>query len=130
MRVLVTGGAGFIGSNYVRRAVSGDYEGLADAEVVVLDALTYAGVRENLAPVQDSPRLEFVHGDICDVDLVDALLQRVDQVVHFAAESHVDRSIHGAGEFVRTNVLGTQTLLDAGRRHGGERVGHVSPDEV
>jgi dTDP-glucose 4,6-dehydratase len=130
MRVLVTGGAGFIGSNYVRRAVSGAYEGLADADVVVLDALTYAGVRENLAPVQDDPRLEFVHGDICDVDLVDSLMARVDQVVHFAAESHVDRSIHGAGEFVRTNVLGTQTLLDAALRHGIERFVHVSTDEV
>ena len=130
MRVLVTGGAGFIGSNYVRRAVSGAYEGLADADVVVLDALTYAGVRENLAPVRDDPRLEFVHGDICDVDLVDSLMARVDQVVHFAAESHVDRSIHGAGEFVRTNVLGTQTLLDAALRHGIERFVHVSTDEV
>jgi dTDP-glucose 4,6-dehydratase len=130
MRVLVTGGAGFIGSNYVRRAVSGAYEGLADADIVVLDALTYAGVRENLAPVEDSPRLEFVQGDICDVDLVDSLLARVDQVVHFAAESHVDRSIHGAGEFVRTNVLGTQTLLDAALRHGVERFVHVSTDEV
>jgi dTDP-glucose 4,6-dehydratase len=130
MRVLVTGGAGFIGSNYVRRAVSGAYEGLADADIVVLDALTYAGVRENLAPVEDSPRLEFVQGDICDVDLVDSLMARVDQVVHFAAESHVDRSIHGAGEFVRTNVLGTQTLLDAALRHGVERFVHVSTDEV
>jgi dTDP-glucose 4,6-dehydratase len=130
MRVLVTGGAGFIGSNYVRRAVSGAYEGLADADIVVLDALTYAGVRENLAPVEGDPRLEFVHGDICDVDLVDSLMARVDQVVHFAAESHVDRSIHGAGEFVRTNVLGTQTLLDGALRHGIERFVHVSTDEV
>jgi dTDP-glucose 4,6-dehydratase len=130
MRVLVTGGAGFIGSNYVRRAVSGAYEGLADADIVVLDALTYAGVRENLAPVEDSARLEFVQGDICDVDLVDSLMARVDQVVHFAAESHVDRSIHGAGEFVRTNVLGTQTLLDAALRRGIERFVHVSTDEV
>jgi dTDP-glucose 4,6-dehydratase len=130
MRVLVTGGAGFIGSNYVRRALSGAYEDLADADVVVLDALTYAGVRENLAPVQDSPRLEFVHGDICDVDLVDDVLRRVDQVVHFAAESHVDRSIYGAGDFVRTNVLGTQTLLDAALRHGVNRFVHVSTDEV
>jgi dTDP-glucose 4,6-dehydratase len=130
MRVLVTGGAGFIGSNYVRRAMSGAYEGLADADIVVLDALTYAGVRENLAPVEGDPRLEFVHGDICDVDLVDSLMARVDQVVHFAAESHVDRSIHGAGEFVRTNVLGTQTLLDGALRHGIERFVHVSTDEV
>jgi dTDP-glucose 4,6-dehydratase len=80
--------------------------------------------------VEGSPRLEFVQGDICDVDLVDSLMARVDEVVHFAAESHVDRSIHGAGEFVRTNVLGTQTLLDAALRHGVDRFVHVSTDEV
>ncbi len=130
MKLLVTGGAGFIGSHYVREALSGAYDGLADADVVVLDALTYAGSRANLAPVEDSPRLRFVHGDICDVDLVDGLLGEVDQVVHFAAESHVDRSILGAADFVRTNVLGTQTLLDAAMRHGVERFVHVSTDEV
>jgi dTDP-glucose 4,6-dehydratase len=130
VKLLVTGGAGFIGSHYVREALTGAYDGLADAEVVVLDALTYAGSRANLAPVEDSPRLRFVHGDICDVDVVDGLLGEVDQVVHFAAESHVDRSILGAADFVRTNVLGTQTLLDAARRHGVERFVHVSTDEV
>jgi dTDP-glucose 4,6-dehydratase len=130
VKLLVTGGAGFIGSHYVREALTGAYDGLADADVVVLDALTYAGSRSNLAPVQDSPRLRFVHGDICDVDLVDGLLGEVDQVVHFAAESHVDRSILGAADFVRTNVLGTQTLLDAAMRHGVERFVHVSTDEV
>ncbi len=106
MKLLVTGGAGFIGSHYVRQALSGAYPGLADADVVVLDALTYAGSRTNLAPVADSPRLRFVHGDICNVDLVDGLVGEADQVVHFAAESHVDRSIVGAADFVRTNVLG------------------------
>jgi dTDP-glucose 4,6-dehydratase len=126
----VTGGAGFIGSSYVRHALSGDYDGLAEAEVVVLDALTYAGSRTNLEPVAGSPRLTFVHGDIGNAELVDGLVAAADQVVHFAAESHVDRSILGAADFVRTNVLGTQTLLDAAHRHGVERFIHVSTDEV
>jgi dTDP-glucose 4,6-dehydratase len=130
VKLLVTGGAGFIGSHYVRQALSGGYPGLADADVIVLDALTYAGSRTNLEPVAASPRLRFVHGDICNVDLVDGLLGEVDQVVHFAAESHVDRSILGAADFVRTNVLGTQTLLDAAHRQGVERFVHVSTDEV
>jgi dTDP-glucose 4,6-dehydratase len=130
MKLLVTGGAGFIGSHYVRQALSGAYPGLVDADVIVLDALTYAGSRTNLAPVAESPRLRFVHGDICNVDLVDGLVGEADQVVHFAAESHVDRSIVGAADFVRTNVLGTQTLLDAAHRHGVERFVHVSTDEV
>jgi dTDP-glucose 4,6-dehydratase len=130
MRVLVTGGAGFIGSNYVRRTLQGHHPGLADAEVVVLDKLTYAGVRENLAPVAGSPRLRFVQGDVCDPVLVDALVREVDEVVHLAAESHVDRSITGAADFVTTNVLGTQVLLDAALRHGVRRFVHVSTDEV
>ncbi|HEX3005283.1 MAG TPA: dTDP-glucose 4,6-dehydratase [Angustibacter sp.] len=130
MKVLVTGGAGFIGSHYVRSAVQGVYPGLADADVVVLDKLTYAGNRANLAPVEDSPRLRFVHGDICDAGLVDELMAEVDQVVHFAAESHVDRSIAGAADFVLTNVLGTQTLLDGALRHGVDKFVHVSTDEV
>jgi dTDP-glucose 4,6-dehydratase len=130
VKLLVTGGAGFIGSHYVRQAISGAYPGLTDADIVVLDALTYAGSRTNLAPVEGSSRLSFVHGDICNVDLVDGLFGQVDQVVHFAAESHVDRSILGAADFVRTNVLGTQTLLDAAMRHGVERFVHVSTDEV
>ncbi len=126
----MTGAAGFIGSNYARRALSGDYPGLAEAELVVLDKLTYAGNRANLAPVEDSPRLRFVEGDILDVALVDDLVGHVDQVVHFAAESHVDRSITGARDFVMTNVVGTQTLLDAALRHGIEKFVHVSTDEV
>jgi dTDP-glucose 4,6-dehydratase len=130
VKLLVTGGAGFIGSHYVRQALSGAYEGVAEADVVVLDALTYAGSRTNLAPVADSPRLRFVHGDICNADLVEGLMAEVDQVVHFAAESHVDRSILGAADFVRTNVLGTQTLLDAAMRHDVTRFVHVSTDEV
>ncbi|SDH57779.1 dTDP-glucose 4,6-dehydratase [Actinokineospora alba] len=130
MRVLVTGGAGFIGSHYVRQALSGAYPTLADAEVVVLDKLTYAGNRENLAPVADSDRLRFVQGDICDGDLVAETMAGVDLVVHFAAESHVDRSIAGSAEFVRTNVLGTQTLLQAALEAEVGRFIHVSTDEV
>jgi len=130
MRLLVTGGAGFIGSHYVRRALSGGYPRLQDGEIVVLDKLTYAGLRANLSPVADSPRLRFVEGDILDVALVGRLTDEVDEVVHFAAESHVDRSIAGAAEFVLTNVAGTQTLLDAALRHGVRRFVHVSTDEV
>jgi dTDP-glucose 4,6-dehydratase len=130
VKVLVTGGAGFIGSNYVRRALQGSYPGLADADVVVLDKLTYAGNRANLDPVAGSPRLRFVQGDICDAALVDELMGEVDQVVHFAAESHVDRSIRGAADFVETNVVGTQTLLDGALRHGVAKFVHVSTDEV
>jgi dTDP-glucose 4,6-dehydratase len=130
MRILVTGGAGFIGSHFVRTALSTGYPGLEGAEVVVLDALTYAGNRANLDPVADSPRLRFVEGDILDVDLVDSLVGEVDAVVHFAAESHVDRSITGARDFVMTNVVGTQTLLDAALRRGLGRFVHVSTDEV
>ncbi|GAA5168982.1 dTDP-glucose 4,6-dehydratase [Amycolatopsis dongchuanensis] len=130
MRVLVTGGAGFIGSHYVRQALSGAYPALADAEVVVLDKLTYAGNPANLAPVADSPRFEFVQGDICDGALVSELMTGVDLVVHFAAESHVDRSILGSADFVLTNVLGTQTLLQAALGAGVGKFVHVSTDEV
>lgn len=130
MRVLVTGAAGFIGSNYVRSMISGEYPAFADAHVAVLDKLTYAGNMANLEPVIDSPRLTFVKGDILDTELVDELVSDADCVVHFAAESHVDRSINGAADFVMTNVVGTQTLLDAGRRHGLGRFVHVSTDEV
>lgn len=130
MRILVTGGAGFIGSHYVRSAVTGRLPSLTDADIVVLDKLTYAGNAANLAAVGTSPQLTFVEGDICDADAVDALMARADQVVHFAAESHVDRSIAGAADFVVTNVLGTQVLLDAALRHGVERFVHVSTDEV
>ena len=130
MRVLVTGGAGFIGSHYVRSALSGRYPQLEDAEIIVLDKLTYAGNWSNLAPVADSPRLRFVEGDILDADLVDRLTGESDDVVHFAAESHVDRSIAGAAEFVVTNVVGTQTMLDAALRHEVRKFVHVSTDEV
>ena len=130
MRLLVTGGAGFIGSNFVRRTLEDVYPGLEGAEVVVLDALTYSGNLENLAPIADSPRYRFVHGDIRDGDLLDQLLPEVDAVVHFAAESHVDRSVRDSSIFVETNVLGTQRLLDASLRSGLKRFVHVSTDEV
>jgi dTDP-glucose 4,6-dehydratase len=128
MRLLVTGGAGFIGSHYVRTLLSGGYPGYEDAEVTVLDKLTYAGNLANLAPV--SGRFTFVRGDICDAGLLADLLPGHDVVVNFAAESHVDRSISGAAEFVTSNVTGVQVLLDACRAASVGKVVHVSTDEV
>ncbi len=130
MKLLVTGGAGFIGSNFVRRTIEGTLPGTEDAEVVVLDALTYSGNLANLAPVADSPRYSFVHGDIRDSVVVEQAMDGVDAVVHFAAESHVDRSVREASIFVETNVLGTQRLLDAAIRAGVKKFVHVSTDEV
>jgi dTDP-glucose 4,6-dehydratase len=130
MRVLVTGGAGFIGSHYVRTMLTGGYAGYEDAEVTVFDKLTYAGNPANLAPVADSPRYRFVRGDICSPADLDAALPGHDVVVNFAAESHVDRSITGASAFVLTNVLGAQQVFEAAVRHGVRRVLHVSTDEV
>jgi dTDP-glucose 4,6-dehydratase len=130
MRVLVTGGAGFIGSHYVRTALGGAYASLSDAEIVVFDKLTYAGNEENLAPVRDDPRLRFVRGDICDAAAVAQVMAGVDVVVHFAAESHVDRSILGAADFVMTNVVGTQNLLQAAVDASVTKFVHVSTDEV
>lgn len=127
MKYLVTGGAGFIGSAFVRMLIS-----TGAGDVVTLDKLTYAGNLENLAPVADHPRHRFVHGDICDAALVEALVAetRPDAIVNFAAESHVDRSLMDPGAFVETNVRGTFTLLEAARRHGVGRFLHVSTDEV
>ncbi|MEU5581992.1 dTDP-glucose 4,6-dehydratase [Streptomyces huasconensis] len=130
MRIIVTGGAGFIGSHFVRQAVQNQYPALAGAELVVVDKLTYAGRKENLAPVLADPRVRFVQGDICDTELMRDVLRNTDLVVHFAAESHVDRSISGAAEFVRTNVLGTQTLLSAALEAEVGKFVHVSTDEV
>lgn len=127
MRILVTGGAGFIGSEFVRQLLS---DPGADVRVTVLDKLTYSGVEANLAPVADRPGYRFVRGDICDPEAVEQVMAGQDAVVHFAAESHVDRSIEGSGPFVTTNVLGTQVLLDAALRHGVGRFVHVSTDEV
>ncbi|HEU4543196.1 MAG TPA: dTDP-glucose 4,6-dehydratase [Jiangellaceae bacterium] len=130
MKILVTGGAGFIGSHFARAAVRGAYDCLADAQVVILDKLTYAGNPANLDPIREDPCFRFVEGDITDARHVDEVMSGVDAVVHFAAESHVDRSINGAAEFVMTNVVGTQVLLDAAMRHKVERFVHVSTDEV
>jgi len=131
MRILVTGAAGFVGSHFVRTLLAGGYPALSGcAKVTILDKLTYAGNLANLDPVRDHPAFEFVRGDITDAALVDELMARHDAVVHFAAESHVDRSIQGAAEFVVTNVVGTQTLLDAALRHGVGPFVHVSTDEV
>jgi dTDP-glucose 4,6-dehydratase len=129
MRILVTGGAGFIGSEFVRSLLGGA-DGAPGTSITVLDKLTYSGVEANLAPVADLPGYRFVQGDICDADIVDQVMPGHDAVVHFAAESHVDRSIAGAGPFVTTNVLGTQVLLDSARKHGVGRFVHVSTDEV
>ncbi|GAA0660058.1 dTDP-glucose 4,6-dehydratase [Streptomyces thermospinosisporus] len=126
MNLLVTGAAGFIGSRYVAALLAAD---TPDApRITVLDKLTYAGTLDNLQ--LDHPRLEFVQGDIRDAELVDKLVGEADQVVHFAAESHVDRSILTASDFVLTNVVGTQVLLDAALRHGLSTFVHVSTDEV
>lgn len=129
MKVLVTGGAGFIGSHYVELALTDRLGGSQVAELTVLDALTYAGRRENLATVEDDPRLTFVHGDIRDSELVNDLVADHDIVINFAAESHVDNSIKNASIFLETNVLGTQVLLDAVLAHQ-KRMVQVSTDEV
>ncbi|MDQ3454416.1 MAG: dTDP-glucose 4,6-dehydratase [Actinomycetota bacterium] len=130
MRLLVTGGAGFIGSHFVRTLLTEGYPGLADAEVTVFDKLTYAGNLANLAPVEDHPRYRFAKGDIVSAEDLDAVVPGHDAIVNFAAESHVDRSITGASTFVLTNVLGAQQVFEAALRHGIPRVVHVSTDEV
>ena len=129
VRYLVTGAAGFIGSHFVRELLGGAY-GVEPTGVTVYDKLTYAGNLENLASVSADPRFTFVQGDICDGDLLDEVLPGHDVVVNFAAETHVDRSIHGPQDFVVTNVVGTQTLLDACLRQGIERTVHIGTDEV
>jgi dTDP-glucose 4,6-dehydratase len=130
MKVLVTGGAGFIGSHYVRTLLGGGYPGYGDASVTVLDKLTYAGNLANLEPVADNPRMKFVRGDICDAELLRSVLPGHDAVLNFAAETHVDRSIAGASEFVTSNVTGVQILLDACLAAEIPRIVHVSTDEV
>ncbi|MCC7357256.1 dTDP-glucose 4,6-dehydratase [Candidatus Uhrbacteria bacterium] len=126
MKVLVTGGAGFIGTNFVYHLLRMHPQD----EVIVLDKLTYAGNLENLKSLSAEPRFLFVKGDICNRDLVQSIVQKVDAVVHFAAESHVDRSIVDAQTFLMTNIIGTQTLLDACRTAKSVRFHHVSTDEV
>ena len=129
MRYLVTGGAGFIGSHYVRSLLDGSL-GSDVAQVTVLDKLTYPGNLDNLAPVAGDARYSFVQGDICDGPLLDDVIPGHDVVINFAAETHVDRSISGPQDFVVTNVVGTQSLFDACRRHGTPRVVHIGTDEV
>ncbi len=126
MRIVITGGAGFIGSNFVRFTLRRH----SDAEVVVLDKLTYAGNLENLEDVAGDPRYTFVHGDICDAEVVAVTLAGADAVVNFAAETHVDRSISGPQDFIRTDVLGTHTLLEAVRDLDVGRYLQISTDEV
>ena len=128
MRVLVTGGAGFIGSNFVEMALTDQFPEISN--VLVLDKLTYAGKLTNLSSAANSPNYEFVQGDICDIELVNDLVSKVDAIINFAAESHVDRSIENSLEFIRTNVLGTQVLLDAAKKHKLKKFIQVSTDEV
>jgi dTDP-glucose 4,6-dehydratase len=128
MRVLVTGGAGFIGSNFVELALTDQFPEISS--VIVLDKLTYAGKLSNLSSVENNPNFEFIKGDICDVELVNELVGRVDAVINFAAESHVDRSIENSAEFITTNVLGTQVLLDAAKNLKLKKFVQVSTDEV
>jgi dTDP-glucose 4,6-dehydratase len=130
MRLLVTGGAGFIGSEFVRATLRGALPGSSGTRITVLDKLTYSGNELNLAPIADLPNYRFVQGDICDRGLVDDVVAGHDAIVHFAAETHVDRSIDSAASFVRTNALGTQVLLEAASRHRLGRFVHVSTDEV
>ena len=124
----MTGGAGFIGSNFVRSILNSD----PDVTIVNLDKLTYAGNLENLADVLDNPRHQFIKGDICDEEQITDILGscRIDSIVHFAAESHVDRSIMGSSVFVQTNIVGTHVLLEQAKAAGIERFVHVSTDEV
>lgn len=126
MKYLVTGGAGFIGTNFIKLLLNK----YPDCQIINLDKLTYAGNLANLEDIANDPRYTFVRGDITDAELVETLMPQVDVVVHFAAESHVDRSILDSATFVKTNVLGTQVLLEAARRHGNKRFHHVSTDEV
>jgi dTDP-glucose 4,6-dehydratase len=126
MKLLVTGGLGFIGSNFVRQTLAKSHK----TRIVNLDLKTYAGNPANLKGMKGARRHRWIKGDIADPKAVDRAMRGVDAVVHFAAESHVDRSIHDAGAFLRTNVTGTQVLLDAAKRHGVRRFVHVSTDEV
>ncbi len=126
MKLLITGGAGFIGSNFIHYILNK----YPDYKVINLDVLTYAGNLENLKSLEGNPNYQFAKGDICDAKLVNELLQGVDAIVHFAAETHVDRSIMDAGIFLKTNILGTHTLLETARLNGNIRFHHISTDEV
>jgi len=126
MKLLVTGGAGFIGSNFIHYWLKNN----PNDKIINLDALTYAGNLENLKDVEKNSNYKFIKADVCDIDTVNDLVKQVDLIVHFAAESHVDRSIVGSKDFIRTNVEGTRVLLDAAKDSGGVRFHHISTDEV
>jgi len=126
MKLLITGGAGFIGSNFIHYIL----KKYPDYKITNLDLLTYAGNLENLKDIENNHNYKFVRGDIADAELVNSLVADVDLIVHFAAESHVDRSILDAASFVRTNVIGTHVLLEAAKNAGNKRFHHVSTDEV
>jgi dTDP-glucose 4,6-dehydratase len=126
MKLLVTGGAGFIGSNFIRYIL----KKYPDYQIINLDFLTYAGNLENLKEVEKNSNYKFVQGDICDKKLVDSLMLEIDTIVHFAAESHVDRSILDSHDFIQTNIIGTHTLLESAKNNGLKRLHHISTDEV
>ena len=132
MKIFVTGGAGFIGSEFVRSALSGKLEdlGINPSKVTVYDALTYAGNIDNLSSVEKDERLEFIKGDICDSNIERSIPKYCDLIVNFAAESHVDRSIEGPSVFVKTNILGTQNLLEVAKKHEVKKFIQISTDEV
>lgn len=132
MKIFVTGGAGFIGSEFVRNTLSGQLDGFGvnPSKLIVYDALTYAGNIENLSLFKSDKRLDFIQGDICDSDIWKYIPKNCDLLVNFAAESHVDRSIEGPSVFIKTNVLGTQNLLEAAKRQGVGRFLQISTDEV
>ena len=126
MKLLVTGGAGFIGSNFILYWL----KRYPQDKIVNLDKLTYAGNLENLTSVEKNPNYEFVHGDICNSQLVNSLTKNIDIIIHFAAESHVDRSIVDAAPFIKTNIEGTYVLLEAALKNNKKRFHHISTDEV
>jgi dTDP-glucose 4,6-dehydratase len=125
-KILITGGAGFIGSNFIHYWL----EKSPEDKIINLDVLTYAGNLENLKEVEKNPNYKFVKGDICDVKLVNDLVRDTDLIVHFAAETHVDRSVMNSADFIKTNIEGTRVLLDAAKNNGNKRFHHVSTDEV
>jgi len=132
LKIFVTGGAGFIGSEFVRMSLDGSLQdlGINPTKVIVYDALTYAGNLNNLKTVASDIRYEFIHGNICDPQILNKIPDDCDLIINFAAESHVDRSIDGPGVFVKTNILGTQNLLDAAKKKGVKKFVQISTDEV